>query len=117
MIVIHENGQFLCALFGILFFLLIFNNDPTSIASTPTPQQSSTPQHSSSPAMGLSSLQVDLEHVLDRNASLSVVVFGASGDLAERKLFPTLLTLYTQGALSHNFVVVGYPKYLFYYFI
>jgi len=36
-----------------------------------------------------------------------IVIFGASGDLAARKLVPSLYRLYSQGSLSDNFVIVG----------
>ncbi len=36
-----------------------------------------------------------------------VVIFGATGDLAKRKLFPSIYNLYTKGQLSDNFAVVG----------
>lgn len=36
-----------------------------------------------------------------------IVLFGATGDLAKRKLFPALYSLYREGQLADNFVVVG----------
>lgn len=36
-----------------------------------------------------------------------IVLFGASGDLAKRELFPALHQLYKRGALSEEFAVVG----------
>lgn len=45
----------------------------------------------------------------NNSASLSIVVFGASGDLATRKLFPALYSLYIQGALPIHTNIVGYP--------
>lgn len=36
-----------------------------------------------------------------------VTLFGATGDLAKRKLFPALYSLYREGHLSPNFAVVG----------
>ncbi|MCT8138511.1 glucose-6-phosphate dehydrogenase [Anaerobacillus sp. CMMVII] len=36
-----------------------------------------------------------------------VVIFGATGDLAKRKLFPSIYNLYKKGHLSSNFAVVG----------
>ncbi|MBW6478334.1 MAG: glucose-6-phosphate dehydrogenase [Bacteroidales bacterium] len=39
--------------------------------------------------------------------SLIFVIFGASGDLARRKLIPALYSLYTQGTVPSDFVVIG----------
>ncbi|MCB9160003.1 MAG: glucose-6-phosphate dehydrogenase [Caldilineaceae bacterium] len=47
----------------------------------------------------------------DRKAEPALmVVFGASGDLAKRKLIPALYTLYTQGLLDKDFTLVGYAR-------
>lgn len=35
------------------------------------------------------------------------IIFGATGDLASKKLFPALYKLYTKGFLSENFSVIG----------
>ncbi|MUT68662.1 glucose-6-phosphate dehydrogenase [Paenibacillus sp. NEAU-GSW1] len=37
-------------------------------------------------------------------------LFGATGDLAKRKLFPALFSLYKEGKLSENFAVVGLAR-------
>lgn len=37
-------------------------------------------------------------------------LFGATGDLARRKLFPALFSLYKEGKLSENFAVVGLAR-------
>jgi glucose-6-phosphate 1-dehydrogenase len=37
----------------------------------------------------------------------AIVIFGASGDLAGRKLFPALFQLYTTGSLPQSFIIVG----------
>lgn len=42
--------------------------------------------------------------------SLSIVVVGASGDLARRKLFPSLFSLYCQGRLPKDFHVFGFAR-------
>lgn len=42
--------------------------------------------------------------------SLSVVVVGASGDLAKKKIFPALFALYYEGLLPENFQVFGYAR-------
>lgn len=38
------------------------------------------------------------------------VIFGATGDLAKRKLFPSIYNLYKKGNLSENFAVVGLAR-------
>ena len=40
----------------------------------------------------------------------TVVIFGASGDLAARKLFPALFHLYCDGALHDEFALVGVAR-------
>jgi glucose-6-phosphate 1-dehydrogenase len=37
----------------------------------------------------------------------TIAIFGATGDLASRKLLPALYGLYMQGGLPHSFVIVG----------
>ncbi len=41
---------------------------------------------------------------------LTVVIFGASGDLAQRKLLPALYHLYLEGRLPERFAIVGYAR-------
>jgi glucose-6-phosphate 1-dehydrogenase len=41
---------------------------------------------------------------------LSIVVLGASGDLAKKKVFPALFALYYDGYLPANFTVCGYAR-------
>jgi glucose-6-phosphate 1-dehydrogenase len=40
----------------------------------------------------------------------SIVIFGATGDLAHRKLFPALYQLYQKGHVKENFSVVGVSR-------
>lgn len=42
--------------------------------------------------------------------NLSIVVVGASGDLARKKLFPALFALYCQGLLPPSFTVFGFAR-------
>lgn len=44
------------------------------------------------------------------DACLSVIVVGASGDLAKKKTFPSLLHLFADDLLPKNFVVWGYAR-------
>ncbi|RKQ11963.1 glucose-6-phosphate dehydrogenase [Oceanobacillus bengalensis] len=39
-----------------------------------------------------------------------IVIFGATGDLASRKLYPSIYNLYKKGQLSENFAVVGLAR-------
>ena len=41
---------------------------------------------------------------------LSFCVFGASGDLAKKKVYPAIFALYFDGHLPENFVVYGYAR-------
>lgn len=46
-----------------------------------------------------------------RNDSItSICVFGASGDLAKKKIFPALFSLYIQGSLPLNFAIYGFAR-------
>ncbi|WP_087973597.1 glucose-6-phosphate dehydrogenase [Oceanobacillus rekensis] len=39
-----------------------------------------------------------------------IVIFGATGDLAKRKLFPSIYRLYQSGKISENFAVIGLAR-------
>lgn len=41
------------------------------------------------------------------SSKVIVTIFGASGDLAKRKLYPSLFRLYQSGNLSKHFAVIG----------
>lgn len=41
---------------------------------------------------------------------VTFVVFGATGDLTQRKLLPALYTLFQDGALANEFVIVGFAR-------
>ena len=43
-------------------------------------------------------------------AALSIVVVGASGDLAKKKILPSLFALYYENMLPKNFAVYGYAR-------
>jgi glucose-6-phosphate 1-dehydrogenase len=45
-----------------------------------------------------------------RPGSCGIVIFGASGDLAHRKLFPALFDLYHAGHLPESFFVIGFAR-------
>ncbi|OQM45039.1 glucose-6-phosphate dehydrogenase [Anoxybacillus sp. UARK-01] len=44
------------------------------------------------------------------NPKSLIVIFGATGDLAKRKLFPSIYSLYQKGKLSEKFAVVGVAR-------
>eukprot|EP00921_Rhytidocystis_pertsovi_P012475 GHVQ01020286.1.p1 GENE.GHVQ01020286.1~~GHVQ01020286.1.p1 ORF type:complete len:476 (-),score=83.26 GHVQ01020286.1:365-1792(-) len=46
----------------------------------------------------------------NESAHLAIVVLGASGDLAKKKTFPAIFSLFCEGLLPHNFHVVGYAR-------
>ncbi|KAG2482653.1 hypothetical protein HYH03_018426 [Edaphochlamys debaryana] len=52
----------------------------------------------------------DLEHNDWNTTSLSVVVVGASGDLAKKKIFPALFALYYEGLLPPDFSIFGFAR-------
>ena len=41
---------------------------------------------------------------------MSFVVFGASGDLAKKKIYPALFALFYEGRLPKNFMIYGYAR-------
>ncbi|MFZ5425892.1 MAG: glucose-6-phosphate dehydrogenase [Thermodesulfobacteriota bacterium] len=45
--------------------------------------------------------------ISERPHPCAIVIFGASGDLSSRKLFPALARLYANGDLPENFAIVG----------
>jgi glucose-6-phosphate 1-dehydrogenase len=48
--------------------------------------------------------------VNNMNPKSLIVIFGATGDLAKRKLFPSIYRLYEKGKLSEEFAVVGVAR-------
>jgi len=44
------------------------------------------------------------------NPKTIIVIFGATGDLAKRKLFPSIYNLYKKGKISEEFAVVGVAR-------
>jgi glucose-6-phosphate 1-dehydrogenase len=45
---------------------------------------------------------------MNNNLPVSMVIFGASGDLTQRKLVPSLFNLYRKGRMPKRFHIVGY---------
>lgn len=44
------------------------------------------------------------------NPKVLIIIFGATGDLAKRKLFPSLYQLYIKGKISQHFAVIGVAR-------
>src|SRR5436190_20483816 len=45
---------------------------------------------------------------MESNLPVSIVIFGASGDLTQRKLVPSLFNLYRKGRMPKEFHIVGF---------
>mmetsp|Transcript_10674 Transcript_10674/g.12478 ORF Transcript_10674/g.12478 Transcript_10674/m.12478 type:complete len:621 (-) Transcript_10674:1748-3610(-) len=48
-----------------------------------------------------------------KDTMLSIVVVGASGDLAKKKIFPAIFALYYEGTLPEKFCIFGYARRVF----
>ena len=44
---------------------------------------------------------------MKKNEKALVIIFGGTGDLAQRKLYPSIFQLYKKGYLKENFAVIG----------
>src|ERR1700722_18229705 len=47
---------------------------------------------------------------MPKPVSCAIVIFGASGDLAQLKLIPAIYELYRENLLAEKFVLVGYAR-------
>jgi len=50
------------------------------------------------------------EPILKKNTAITIVIFGASGDLTQRKLIPALFSSFIKGRLPEKFNVVGFAR-------
>ena len=57
-----------------------------------------------------STIAGSLPHAFTKAPPVALVIFGASGDLAARKIFPALARLAERGALDNGFVVIGMAR-------
>lgn len=48
--------------------------------------------------------------ITSQSSPLTVIIFGATGDLAKKKLIPALFDLYTKKMLPDNFRIVGFSR-------
>ena len=55
-------------------------------------------------------LEKDKKNTVNRVEPLCIIVIGASGDLAIRKIFPALFSLYCQELLPNEFHIVGFAR-------
>ncbi len=55
-------------------------------------------------------LEKDKRNTINRDEPLCIIVIGASGDLAIRKIFPALFSLYCQELLPKEIHIVGYAR-------
>ncbi len=46
--------------------------------------------------------------IMNNNLPTSIIIFGASGDLTQRKLIPSLFNLYRKGRMPKQFRIIGY---------
>ena len=49
-----------------------------------------------------------MSNLMNNNLPVSIVIFGASGDLTQRKLVPSLFNLFRKGRMPKKFRIVGY---------
>ncbi|KAJ1825275.1 Glucose-6-phosphate 1-dehydrogenase [Coemansia sp. RSA 2671] len=56
------------------------------------------------------SLASGIDRAAKNNVPTTIVVFGASGDLAKKKTFPALFHLFSQGLLPKRVSIVGYAR-------
>jgi len=74
-----------------------------------SPQLAHSSLSSSSSASSESSSDLT-DHATLHSMPLTVVIFGATGDLAKKKLFPSLFQLCAQGHLPRHLSIVGYGR-------
>jgi len=51
-----------------------------------------------------------VKEINPQNNSFVMVIFGATGDLAQNKLIPALFSLFSQNKLSGNFSIIGFSR-------
>ncbi|KAJ2745827.1 Glucose-6-phosphate 1-dehydrogenase, partial [Coemansia sp. BCRC 34301] len=65
---------------------------------------------SKSPATSFASLTCGIDRAAKNDVPTTIVVFGASGDLAKKKTFPALYHLFEQGLLPKRVSIIGYAR-------
>ncbi|KAJ2776190.1 Glucose-6-phosphate 1-dehydrogenase, partial [Coemansia javaensis] len=59
---------------------------------------------------GTGTLACGLDRAATENLPTTIVVFGASGDLAKKKTFPALFHLFQRGLLPQRLRIIGYAR-------
>mmetsp|Transcript_9876 Transcript_9876/g.40803 ORF Transcript_9876/g.40803 Transcript_9876/m.40803 type:complete len:554 (-) Transcript_9876:238-1899(-) len=78
-------------------------------AASMSSAQSPNAANGSAPATDVEGLKA-MASSMSSGETLSIVVVGASGDLARKKIFPALYSLYYDGWLPEHFTVCGYAR-------
>ncbi|KAJ2863642.1 Glucose-6-phosphate 1-dehydrogenase [Coemansia aciculifera] len=65
---------------------------------------------SKSPSTSFASLACGIDRAAKNDVPTTIVVFGASGDLAKKKTFPALFHLFEQGLLPKRVSIIGYAR-------
>ena len=83
---------------------------PKSTTPAAAPQQPAADEPGSPSLDMLQSAYDRPDSSYSEEVMLSIVVVGASGDLAKKKIFPALFALYYQGLLPRHVQIVGYAR-------
>uniref|UniRef100_A0A453AGH3 glucose-6-phosphate dehydrogenase (NADP(+)) n=1 Tax=Aegilops tauschii subsp. strangulata TaxID=200361 RepID=A0A453AGH3_AEGTS len=81
-----------------------------AVENAVTPAAPSTVANGTSSAIIVEEFEDLASLVRDDEASVSITVVGASGDLAKKKIFPALFALYYEGCLPKHFSIFGYAR-------
>ncbi|KAJ2817811.1 Glucose-6-phosphate 1-dehydrogenase, partial [Coemansia sp. 'formosensis'] len=65
---------------------------------------------SKSPSTSFASLTCGIDRAAKNDVPTTIVVFGASGDLAKKKTFPALFHLFQRGLLPKRVNIIGYAR-------
>ncbi len=85
----------------------VHNNNSSNTKRTPSPPECNQ-QGLELMIKSLKQIKIDLHE--PRDASNIFVIFGASGDLAKKKIYPTLWALFKDKLLPDNTSFVGYAR-------
>jgi hypothetical protein len=80
----------------------------TAVENAVTPAAPSTVANGTSSAITVEEFEDLAALTKDDEASITIIVVGASGDLAKKKIFPALFALYYEGCLPKHFSIFGY---------
>src|SRR2546428_13742487 len=91
------NGNLLHSTFNIEHWSFLYNRCPMSSVAAPTQELATNPLREG----------LDQERVPDASC---LVIFGASGDLTQRKLIPALYSLAHDGLLPTGQTIIGFAR-------